>query len=247
MGFRALQEILELNRAKDLTGISLIIVGESNPVLDTRVEIQSMRYDLTKHISKMLQQLQKLDVDDKVGFDEEQYFLSSQTKLSTGDMIIRDQFKEFLRQIDFHKGMYFLTSDKSNSALAQTEGLHSIYYTKPPSYLFKDSLEKPIRPQRIRFKEAESKQQGEITLGVPIGKLIYELAVGLGTIKVRTPEEEIKVRCDGKGESLDHWLFKDLMIRNEDMQKLLDNYKTIGKFSLEQIKDVWDYMVNPAE
>jgi DNA-binding protein Alba len=247
MGFRALQEILELNRAKDLSGISLIIVGESNPVLDTRLELQALRTDLFYNIQNMFRRVQKLEADDKKVRDDERSIQSSGIKLSTGDMIIRDQFKQFLRQIDFHKGMYFLTSDKSNAALAQTEGLQSIYYTKPPAYLIKESAERPIRPKRIRYKVSNRKQSGEIIFGVPLGKLIYELAVGFGTINVRYNNEEIKIRCDGKGESLDYWLFKDLMIRHEDLQKLLNNYEKVGKFSLDKIKDLWDDINRPAK
>ena len=73
-------------------------------------------------MGKMIQALESKANKDSSKDEDGPSYLSTQTKLSTGDMIIRDQFKQFLRQIDFHKGMYFLTSDKSNAALAQTEG-----------------------------------------------------------------------------------------------------------------------------
>ena len=86
-----------------------------------------------------------------------------------------------------------------------------------------------------------------MSVSVPFGKLIYELTVGFGTIAIKTNKEELKVRCDGKGESLDYWLYKDLMIRREDIQELINNYDQKGKFPLEKILKVWDYMINPAD
>ncbi|UCH88868.1 MAG: hypothetical protein JSV49_11615 [Thermoplasmata archaeon] len=247
MGFRALQEILELNQAKDLIGISLIIFGSVNPELDTRVELQGLRSDLPYHLGEMFRKLQKSGAEDLDRYQDDKPYEQAFTRLSSGDMIIRDQFKQFLRQIDFHKGMYFVTSDKSNAALAHTEGLNSIYYTKPPFYLLKESDEKPIRPQRIRFKEPGGQGSGEITMCVPLGKFIYELAVGFGTIKIKSEAEEIRVQCDGKGESLDYWLYKDLMIRRDDMQKLLKNYEQSGRFSLDKVKNLWEYIKKPVE
>lgn len=213
MGFRALQEMLELDQSSDLMGVSLIIVGEANPVLDTRVELRGLREDLAKRAPQPVSEL-----------------LS--TKLSTGDTIIRDQFKHFLRQLDFHKGAYFLTADKSNVALAKTEGLHPVYQKVPPWYAARDEIE----PPRILCKpEPEA-----ITLVVPLGKLVYELAVQFGTIKAGWDTEEIEIACDARGESLDHWVYRDLMIEGRHLRKLMRNYDSVGKFPLDQVKKVWD-------
>lgn len=213
MGFRALQEILELDQSADLMGVSLIIVGEANPVLDTRVELRGLREDMAKrspqpaggHLS---------------------------TKLSTGDTIIRDQFKHFLRQLDFHKGAYFLTADKSNAALAKTEGLHPVYQKVPPWYAAKDEIE----PPRILCEPGPE----VITLAVPLGKLVYEVAVQFGSIKIGWDTDEIEIACDDRGESLDHWIYKDLRVGGRHLEKLMRNYDSVGKFSLVQAKNVWD-------
>ncbi len=213
MGFRALQEILELDLSADLTGISLTIVGEANPVLDTRVELRGLREDFSMRATK--QALPRLA-----------------PKISSGDTIIRDQFKHFLRQMDFHKGVYFLTSDKTNAALAKTEGLHSVYYKTPPWYKAKEEVKLPGIPCKPG--------PGQITIAVPLGKLIYELAVQFGRIKVGWDTEETEIACDGKGESLDRWILKDLRIKDYELKKLLRNYESTGKFPLDHVKKMWN-------
>jgi len=246
MGFRALQEILELNQAKDLSGISLFIVGEANPVLDTRVEIRGLRKDLAKSFMEAFRQIKQMDEkkEKEDNIDEDDDKVQRPMILSSGDMLIRDQFKHFLREIDFHKGIYFLTSDKSNAALAQAEGLHTIYCKKP--YIKKTDVKKSIKPQTINISNGS--QGDKIILGVPLGKLIYELAVGFGTIKVVWDNEiEIEIGCDGKGESLDYWLYKKLRINNHDLQKLLNNYNKVGKFPLDKVKKIWDDLNKEVE
>ncbi len=210
MGFRALQEILELDQSTDLMGVSLLIVGEANPMLDTRVELRGLREDLARR--------------------EPRPRLSA--RLSTGDTIIREQFRQFLHQIGSYKGAYFLTADKSNVALAKIEGLHPIYYKKPRS----QDAGGVIDPPRILCKP-----ELEITLIVPIGKLIYELAVEFSSIKISwDATEEIEIACDAIGESLDPWLYRALIIgTRKHLRKLLRNYASVGKFPLDKIKKVW--------
>jgi DNA-binding protein len=216
MGFRALQEILELDQSTDLMGVSLLIVGEADPALDTRVELRGLREDLAKSAPPSVHSL-----------------LSA--KVSSGDTIIRDQFKHFLQHINFHKGAFFLSADKSNVALAKTEGLRPIYQKIPPWQVSR----RVIDPPRILCKP-----EPEIVLTVPLGKLIYELAVQFGSIKIRWAAEEIEVACDAKGESLDHWLCRELRIESrDDLKKLLRHYEAVGKVSLEQVKKVWDTII----
>lgn len=216
MGFRALQEILELDQSTDLIGVSLLIVGEADPALDTRVELRGLREDLAKSAPASVHSL-----------------LSA--KLSTGDTIIRDQFKHFLQQINFHKGAFFLTADKSNVALAKTEGLRPIYQKIPPWQVSRGVID----PPRILCKP-----EPEIILTVPFGKLIYELAVQFGSIKIRWDAEEIEVACDARGESLDHWLYRDLRIESrEHLKKLLRHYEALGKVSLDQVKEIWQGLI----
>jgi cold shock CspA family protein len=225
LGYRALQEILELENNLDLPGVSLIIAGEANPVLDTRVELQGLRSDF-------------FYMRDKEKKQEAIMRVSRMPRMSSGDTIIRDQFKQFLRQLNFHKGAYFLTADKSNAALAKAEGLHSIYYKRPsliqyfPRY---EEEELELKPPEIPVGPGE-----RITIDVPLGKLIYELAVQFGSIKICWDGGEIRVKCDMKGESLDHWVFRELFIEKEDLQKLLENYEDTGKFLLSRIISVWN-------
>src|SRR5262249_10885659 len=42
IAFRALEEILELHRSADLSGVSLTVVGAANPVMDTSVEVRGL-------------------------------------------------------------------------------------------------------------------------------------------------------------------------------------------------------------
>ena len=147
MGYRALQEILELDQSADLPGVSITIAGGAIPMLDTRAELRGLRQDFARFNQ-----------------DENGYGHSGYRKLSSGDMIIRDQFKHFLRQIDFHKGVFFLTADKSNAALAKTEGLHSIYFKKPSPH----SALGTVRPVKIEFTPGPDRME----LAVPLGKLI---------------------------------------------------------------------------
>lgn len=223
IGFRALQEILEIDQAMDIPGVSITIVGRANPILDTRVEIRELRKELLSTIGVALRN-EMQEITSKKGL--------LKPKISSGDTIIRDQFKEFLRQIEFHKGIYFLTADKSNRALAEAEGLHAIYYKPPISDRIKDEVEPAQLPYRSPCRD------GKITIGVPIGKLIYEFAVEFGTIKVSWDRGEATISCDSRGESLDYWLHKKLMIRDKDgFKKLIKNHQRNGKLSINYIRE----------
>jgi len=103
-------------------------------------------------------------------------------------MIIRDQFKRFLRQIDFHKGIYFLTADKSCAALARAEGLHPLYL-KFPYWDFRHQKE---------FMSYELYAKKSINIHVPIGGLIYELAIQFGEINIGWGNNRLKIRCDSR-------------------------------------------------
>lgn len=212
MGYRALQEIMELDRSKDIMGVSLLIVGEADPALDTRVELRGLREDM--------KETAPVPIRPRLA-----------RKLSAGDTIIRDQFKCFLQKISFHKGAFFVTADKANAALAQAEGLHSIYY---PAESWKALLSgQKLEPPSIEF-ESEN-----VTLGLPFGKLIYELAVEFGEICISWDNNEIKIECDSRGETLDHWINRDLHIDNIERKKLMANYNTCGRVSLARVSHMW--------
>lgn len=223
MAFRALQEIIEIDQSPDLPGISLFIVGETDPVLDTKIELQGLRQDLAKNRSQ------------KTGKYIEELRKTISPKRSTGDIFIRDQFKQFIRQMDFHKGIYFLTADKSNAALSRAEGLFSIYYPLPNQKEVQGiKSDGEVKPVRIPCGKSTHEP---ITLSVPLGKLIYELAVQFGNIKINWEDDEIEIRCDPFGASLDHWVNRELTIKNQRV--LIDNYATNGKISLDNVERFW--------
>ena len=221
MGFRALQEIIELSQSSDIPGISLIIVGAANPILDTRVELQGLREDFVRREKSLRKDNQ---IQEKV------LRFTRSLKTSSGDMIIRDQYKDFLKQINFHKGTYFLTADKSNTALARTEGLHPIYFPFPSRYYETNSVF-----QSYKVKTADGKG---ITIKVPLGKLIYEMAVQFGNLKIKWADKEIEIHCDAKGETLDHWICRCLRIDKRDFNKLCpEDYD--GIFDLNIVTEIW--------
>jgi len=221
-GFRAIQEIISLTNSADISGISLVISGETDPVIDTKIEIEGLRQDLQRAI-KDITQMMMTEYDVEVKFSP---------KRSTGDMIIRDQFKAFLRGMNFHKGVYFITADKSNSALASAEGLNSIYLKIPT----KNELSN--RKKGLYYEISKPKNDEEIKLKTFVGKLIYELAVEFGTLKLHTSVGELKVQVDVKGEKIDRWIGKRLHIEGHEeymaKMKLGFEYKKLSKI-IEEI------------
>lgn len=80
-------------------------------------------------------------------------------------------------------------------------------------------------------------KQDKLRLDVPIGKLIYEMAVQFGTIKIKHDNEEIMIQCDTKGENLEHWVYRDLRINKDDFDMLKSAYR--GRYNLNTINKVW--------
>ena len=93
---------------------------------------------------------------------------------------------------------------------------------------------------KTEFKSYEvyTADGGAIDIRVPLGKLIYELAVQFGTIKIRWGNEEVKISCDTKGETLDHWICKCLRIEQEDLNRLIPSDYS-GIFDLNEITKIW--------
>jgi DNA-binding protein len=213
MGFRSLQEIMVLSENIDIPGISLLIYGETNPILDTKGALSGIQ----NNIYKMFKELKQ----------EPMYTSLHQRKSASGDMTIRYQFKKFLNQIDFHKGTFFLTADKSNSALALAEGLHPIYV--PYSNLSSKNID-PFYPIKIPEKKEANKNQ--LNINVPLGNIIYELAISFGEIIISCGEQSPSIECDRRGESLERWVHKQLRISRNDLLMLLKDYS--GRFDLEK-------------
>ena len=217
MGYRGLQEILEIDQSKDIHGISALMVGEANPTLDTRVELRGLRKDL----------LQRENSEEVKLYRE-----------SAGDTTIRDQFKTFLRQISFHKGAYFLTADKTNSALAKVEGLHAIYYPHyagNPFVKWDGDATKIVEVERPHVSYGEESLQ----INVPLGKLLYELAVVFQPLQICWGQTKIEVECDHRGEDLELWVDRNLKIDEDDLKELKQHYGTVGRFTLEEVQKLW--------
>lgn len=226
LAFRALQEIFYLAQNAEIPGVSVLITGEANPVLDTIIDLQGFRDYMFKRDMKIHSIGRSL----------------MPKKRSTGDMIIRDQFKSFLRKIDFHKGTYFVTADKSNAALAETEGLNPVYVKMPrPLNTYIYGTGNPDFAERwLRF---ENLSGGNANLRFPstAGELIYELIVARGTIyidwKQNGEAKSVKLTGDCRGERLENWVNKNIFVENVGQaQILLSAYQGIP---LPKIRDLW--------
>jgi DNA-binding protein len=254
-GFRAMQEIQELDSSEDYMGVSLSIAGQANPILDTDFELKKMNKELSKfsrHYFEKKESSEKSTTSDQ----KSEKSTTSDQKSSSGDMLIRDQFKQFLRQMDFHKNSFFLTADKSNASLARTEGLHSILFRPGNrSSLLEETQEwskrnwKIITPPKIECKIIQSEDpnippiKSSINFSIPLGSLIYELAVEFGMIKIEWDGGNIFIKSDSKGEDIEYWLYKDLIIEYykdyDGWDKLLKNYNEKGRFPLNRVRRLW--------
>lgn len=78
------------------------------------------------------------------------------------DSEIRTQFRDFLKNIDFHKGTFFLTQDRTNAMMARAEGLEGLYLQKPE---WSDIVGKKMIQERL-------------------SQMLYELTVTFGEVRV---------------------------------------------------------------
>ncbi len=213
IGFRSLQEIMDLSENIGIPGVSLLIHGETNPILDIKNTLFGVRKDIRKFAWEA-----KHNTPYSARFFK---------KSSSGDMAIRYQFKKFLNQIDFHKGTFFLTADKSNSAMAQAEGLCPIYM--PYMNLVTQSSSTFV-PPRLPINKKE--EENQLTIDVPIGNIIYEMAVSFGEIIISCGKLSPSIECDRRGDDIGRWVRRQLRIAKEDLTVLLKSYT--GKFSLKK-------------
>src|SRR3989475_253022 len=172
-GYRALQEITTLKGTEGYQGLSVLVVGPTNP---------------------------------------EQLHLSPDgLTIVNADSMIRDQFKAFLRGIDFRKGVFFLTMDKTNASLAAAEGLTALRIQYP---------------RRLRKGDELAMPKEESVL---LARLVYELAIEFGTVRV-TWEDHGPHHLDLEGawtwKSMEHWEAWQLMVSDLDpgIHKALNQY-----------------------
>lgn len=143
--YRAIQEFMIINKAKDLEGVSLFLTGSIPP---------EMRF-------------------------------SDGSTNTIRDSTIREHFRFFLKNLDFHKGSYFLTQDFNNAVLAEAEGLLSMYIRKPKL----DKMEFDL------FKENK----------VNISELLYELSVAFKPLIIKSDGLKFEIKSNWRGKTLEEW------------------------------------------
>jgi hypothetical protein len=87
------------------------------------------------------------------------------------DALIRDQFSEFLDDIGFHKGTFFLSENRVNVMMSGTEGSDALYLQKP---------------------EFEAIRQGSVPID-EFSDLVYELCLQFGSIRLRDSDGDRQV------------------------------------------------------
>src|SRR3989441_508363 len=186
-GYRALQEITTLKGTEGYQGLSVLVVGPTNP---------------------------------------EQLHLSPDgLTIVNADSMIRDQFKAFLRGIDFRKGVFFLTMDKTNASLAAAEGLTALRIQYP---------------RRLRKGDELAMPKEESVL---LARLVYELAIEFGTVRV-TWDDHGPHHLDLEGawtwKSMEHWEAWQLMVSDLDpgIHKALNRYVD-GSFDPRRFVKEW--------
>lgn len=142
---RAIQEIMILNRSKDLEGVSMFLNGLIPPEID---------------------------------------FTKGETN-TTRDSTIREHFRLFLKNLDFHKGSYFPTQDFNNAILAEAEGLNSMYIKKPG-----------LRETHFELFTDEK---------INVSEVLYELAVSFQPLNVSADGLRLVILSNWQGKTLEDW------------------------------------------
>ncbi len=187
MGYRALQEITSLKRTEAFQGMSVLVVGETNPP-----QLRLSADGLT---------------------------------ILNADSMIRDQFKAFLRGIEFRKGIFFLTMDKTNASMAAAEGLSALRIQ---------------HPRRLRKGDEVSLPREETVL---LARVLYELAVEFGKIRIAWNDggaHHLDLEGSWTWKSMEHWEAFQLLCSDQDrgFDKAMSRYIG-GRFDLRRILEQW--------
>ncbi len=188
MGYRALQEITALKRTEAFQGMSVLVVGQTNP--------------------------------------EQLRMTPDGLTILNADSMIRDQFKTFLRGIEFRKGIFFLTMDKTNASMAAAEGLSALRIQHPRRLRKGDDVEIP--------KEE----------AVLLARVVYELAVEFGKVRVAWNDggaHHLDLEGEWTWKSMEHWEEFQLLVSDTDrgFAKALARY-TGGRFDARRILEEWE-------
>ncbi len=111
------------------------------------------------------------------------------------DSAIRRQFRDFLRGITFHKGSFLISQDRVNVMMARAEGLEGLYLQKPEW--------EEIGPRTVREDEEK---------GVLLWRLIYELCVGFGRIRIERTSATLELDISWPGKHVVDWEAAKVMV-----------------------------------
>ena len=125
------------------------------------------------------------------------------------DELIRKQIKNFLGNIGFHTGTYFLTGDRKCAMFARAEGLHAVHLKRKPLDTTKD----------IPLTDLSPRNYGDERDIHNVSELVYELGIEF-PLKITCIGENCKlsglsfiVQTDWPGKSLEEWENRNFMVR----------------------------------
>ena len=194
MGYRGLQEILQIRRNIDVPGITLLTPPADN------FESMAVELDMSKRLEYMVNQQE------------------SGKKLKCGgqDMALRNQIRKFIKDLHFNKGTYFLTADKTAAALSQIEGLNPIYvkYGKPLGEIIVNSQSEKPAIGRTRSVPIASLIY---ELAITFDQLVIEGSIGSKRV-------QMELNCDTRTDSLSNWVHKKLLCRGTELKSLIALY-----------------------
>ncbi len=216
MGFRSLQELFQLQRNSSYTGLSVVIVGDKGPHPERSFTIMDQKSSRTER------------GDSRDGNRDEGHV----KRVEHADFLIRNDFKRFLDRINFYKGIFFMTSDKTNAMLAETEGMSTLY-AKNPSIVKQGNR---LRPATQRC--------------VLLSRVIYEIAVEFGSIDLYWNHEKygsqhIELEGAWLWKDMSNWARWDVKAGNSSSTagKTLDSYRH-WSIPVETLEEEWSDIVD---
>jgi len=151
------------------------------------------------------------------------YVDEDSSKLENADSLIRDQFRNFTRELDFRKGVYFLTMDKTNASLGRAEGLNSIRVN---------------HPKMLKTGYDLHQLKGDTIL---LARIIYEMAVEFGVIEISWKEHGrihyLELDSGWQWKNMGHW---------ENWQLLCNGYDNYFFREINSYEDIQANMIKEA-
>jgi len=149
-----------------------------------RLALRAIQEIMTIHRSKDLEGVSMF----LTGLVPPEIDFTSRDTMIVRDSLIRNQFRDFLKGLDFYKGSYFLTSDFNSATLAEAEGLVPLYIRMP--HLHQGGY-------RHKLFVAGDK--------VNLSELIYELSVTFLPLVVKAEDIVLTIRTIWKDKNLEDW------------------------------------------